>query len=64
MYIKPIPVSELARNLGVSRSFLYNEAARNRITLSKLGSRTVALPDEVQRYLNALPKASIGKAGQ
>lgn len=58
---KPIPVSDFATNVGVSKSFIFREAQRGRIALRKLGRRTVVTADEAERFLSNLPAAAINR---
>jgi hypothetical protein len=44
--------------LPFGRTKAYEEHAAGRLTLRKLGGRTVVLADELKAYLDALPKAS------
>jgi excisionase family DNA binding protein len=40
---------------GISRRKLYTEVQHGRLEARKIGSRTVILASEIQRYLAALP---------
>ena len=46
-------ISEFATKLGVSTGFLRLEAARRKLTLTRLGRRTLVRAEEVERYLKA-----------
>ena len=40
---------------GISRSNIYRKIEAGQISARKLGSRTVIMAEEVDRYLNSLP---------
>lgn len=50
---------EVLKELGIGRSKLYSEIAHGRIRAKKLGSRTIILGIELQRYIDELPDADI-----
>jgi excisionase family DNA binding protein len=47
--------ADAARAIGISRAHLYIEIAAGKIATRKLGSRTLILRDELDRYLQELP---------
>jgi hypothetical protein len=54
-------VKEYADELEVSEGTIYNEAARGRIELKKIGSRTV-ITEPPAEYLKRLPKVEFASA--
>ena len=53
MVAKLLNVCEVADLLGVSRCTVYSWVARGRIPCVKLGTRTMFVPEEIQRWVNA-----------
>lgn len=51
-------VNELTREIGVSRSKLYQEIAEGKITPRKLGKKTIFLRSDVEAYLSNLPTSN------
>lgn len=50
-------IKAVTERLDCSRAHLYNEMRAGRIQARKMGSRTVFLESEIQRYLVELPVA-------
>ena len=50
-------VNEVIREIGIGRSKLYAEIKAGKLTPRKIGKKTVFLAQDVEDYLNALPKA-------
>jgi hypothetical protein len=51
-------VSQFCRWANIGRTKLYSEVAARRITLRKLGNKSLVLRAEAERWLNALPLVS------
>ena len=49
-------VTELANEIGVSRSQLYRFVGSGHLRARKLGSKTVFLAEDVRRFLASLPE--------
>jgi predicted DNA-binding transcriptional regulator AlpA len=47
---------------GLSRSGIYREAAAGKLTLVKLGSRTLVTVESLDAYIASLPAACVGSA--
>lgn len=55
-------IKDTARMAGVSRSKIYLEINAGKITIIKIGSRTLISDDEIARYLDSLPEIRRGRA--
>jgi len=51
-------VNETIREIGIGRSKLYSEIKEGKITPRKIGKKTIFLAQEIEDYLNSLPKAN------
>ncbi len=51
-------VNETIREIGIGRSKLYSEIKEGKITPRKIGKKTIFLAQEIEDYLNNLPKAN------
>ncbi len=49
------PVAQASKEIGVSRSRMYELLARGEIPARKLGGRTIILRDDLVRYVQSLP---------
>ena len=49
-------IAELASVAGVGRSFIYQEIKDGRLLVHKAGRRTLAMREDVDRWLAAMPK--------
>jgi len=49
-------IGELSDLVCLGRTKIYGEMRRGRLVAHKMGARTVFLPADVDRWLNALPK--------
>ena len=47
-------LTELTNLLGLGRSTLYNEVKAGRLRLSKIGTRSIILADDLAEYLETL----------
>lgn len=49
-------INEAVNEIGIGRSKLYGEIKAGKITVRKIGRKSVILSNEIQRYLECLPK--------
>lgn len=49
-------IEEVVAVTGIKRSKLYLEIKAGRLQITKCGTRTLILPEALQRWLNSLPK--------
>lgn len=52
-------INEAVSEIGIGRSKLYGEIKARKITVRKIGRKSVILCDEIQRYLECLPKKQL-----
>ena len=61
MTIEPLAytIAEVVKVAAVSRTELYRAIQRGELTMRKRGNRSLIMTDELKRWLNALPIASV-----
>lgn len=52
-----LTIPEFCRRYGIGRSLVYNERKAGRIIFRKVGSRTLILHGEAERWAASLPEA-------
>lgn len=49
-------INEACKAIGVGRTMIYQEISLGRLTAHKVHNRTIIRADDLQRYINNLPK--------
>jgi excisionase family DNA binding protein len=55
---RALSVGEAAKAAGVGRTLLFEEIRKGRLTARKVGRRTIVTIDDLDRWLEALPKTA------
>jgi excisionase family DNA binding protein len=55
---RAMSVEEAAKAAGVGRTLLFEEIRKGRITARKVGRRTIITTDDLDAWLNSLPKSN------